>query len=54
MRDGEWFLAGTEPSGAVAAAAGLPRIVAPTSGTIVALDPDIPPVRLEHEPLAGA
>jgi penicillin-binding protein 1C len=40
----EWFLEGTEPvvvpPGHVAEA---PRIVAPVGGTIVALDPDIPP-----------
>jgi penicillin-binding protein 1C len=39
----EWFLAGTEPRGAApAAAAGHPRIIAPVSGTVIALDPDIP------------
>jgi penicillin-binding protein 1C len=47
----EWFLQGTaqslialeEPAAAPGAAA--PRIVAPADGTIVALDPDIPPQR---------
>ena len=39
----EWFLAGTEPpSAAPAIAGGHPRIIAPVSGTIIALDPDIP------------
>jgi len=39
----EWFIAGTEPrSATVGVTAGLPRIIAPVSGTIVALDPDIP------------
>lgn len=42
----EWFLRGTEPSGATVAAreasgAGA-RILAPTDGAIIALDPDIP------------
>ena len=42
----EWFLRGTEPASALIAAreatsAGA-RIVMPTDGTIVALDPDIP------------
>ena len=42
----EWFLAGTEPPArAPAAALGHPRIVAPASGAIIALDPDIPPDR---------
>jgi penicillin-binding protein 1C len=37
----EWFASGTEP-GTRALAIGEPRIVAPVTGTIVALDPDIP------------
>jgi penicillin-binding protein 1C len=42
----EWFLTGTEPGGrSRPAAAGLARILAPAAGTIVALDPDIPPAR---------
>ncbi|OOG83834.1 penicillin-binding protein 1C [Hydrogenophaga sp. A37] len=46
----EWFLAGTEqPLFALSspddgpAAGGRPRILSPTSGTVLALDPDIPP-----------
>ncbi len=38
----EWFVRGTEP-GTRRLATGDPRIVAPVDGTIVALDPDIPP-----------
>src|SRR5262249_61105274 len=38
----EWFLAGTEPAGAPPIGGGHPRIVAPVSGAIIALDPDIP------------
>jgi penicillin-binding protein 1C len=39
----EWFVAGTEPpSAAPAITGGHPRIIAPVSGTIIALDPDIP------------
>ena len=52
----EWFLAGTEqPLFAMpgAAAGSAPRITAPSDGTIIALDPDIPPrhqrVRFEAE-----
>jgi penicillin-binding protein 1C len=46
----EWFLAGTaQPLFALAAQAGdaaaAPRILAPADGSIVALDPDIPPAR---------
>jgi len=42
----EWFLPGTEPgSGAPPAPGGQPRIVAPVSGTVIALDPDIPAER---------
>jgi penicillin-binding protein 1C len=40
----EWFLAGTEPyASTLALAAGQPRILAPAAGTVIALDPDIPP-----------
>jgi penicillin-binding protein 1C len=48
----EWFLAGTEMT-VVKAAAGraLARIAYPTEGTVVALDPDIPPAR-QRLPLA--
>jgi len=39
----DWFLHGTEPAGAATTApAHAARIVAPVSGTIIALDPDIP------------
>src|SRR5262249_38828812 len=45
----EWFLAGTEPVLAPAASAALgadhPRIVSPVAGTVIALDPDLPPSR---------
>lgn len=47
----EWFLAGTQQAtiavdhGAGSHARGAARIVAPVSGTIIALDPDIPPQR---------
>jgi penicillin-binding protein 1C len=42
----EWFLPGTEPvAGATAASVPAARIAAPVSGTIIALDPDIPPAR---------
>ena len=48
---GEWFLRGTEqalvapdrPAAAAAAAQATVRILSPAAGTIVALDPDIPP-----------
>jgi penicillin-binding protein 1C len=40
----EWFVRGTEP-GSRTLATGNPRIIAPVDGTIVALDPDIPPDR---------
>jgi penicillin-binding protein 1C len=40
-----WFLAGTEPPAPPSLAGGGARIVAPAPGTIVALDPDIPPAR---------
>jgi len=40
----EWFLAGTEQREVVRVPSGVsPSIVAPVAGTIVALDPDIPP-----------
>jgi penicillin-binding protein 1C len=42
----EWFVRGTEPvaeAGRAHVASGGARIVAPVSGTIIALDPDIPP-----------
>ncbi|WPH15389.1 penicillin-binding protein 1C [Variovorax paradoxus] len=56
----EWFLQGTEQPlfaldnvGTPAGAAAAPRITAPSDGTIIALDPDIPPlhqrVRFEAE-----
>jgi penicillin-binding protein 1C len=42
----EWFLAGTEPEAILhAPVAASARIVAPTAGTLVAVDPDIPPSR---------
>jgi penicillin-binding protein 1C len=42
----EWFLRGTEPvAPGRTLGTGLPRIIAPASGTIIALDPDIPPSR---------
>jgi len=45
----EWFLQGTEPRAALSELAEAPvrpaRIVAPVDGTIIALDPDIPPGR---------
>jgi penicillin-binding protein 1C len=40
----DWFTRGTEP-GARRLATGDPRIIAPVEGTIIALDPDIPPER---------
>uniref|UniRef100_C5CRR2 peptidoglycan glycosyltransferase n=1 Tax=Variovorax paradoxus (strain S110) TaxID=543728 RepID=C5CRR2_VARPS len=56
----EWFLQGTEQplfaldsAGTAAGAGAAPRITAPADGTIIALDPDIPPlhqrVRFESE-----
>ena len=47
----EWFIPGTEqalfalnaPAGGPGASGSPPRILSPTSGTILALDPDIPP-----------
>lgn len=58
----EWFIAGTQqPSFAVVAndaarwiPAATPRIVAPTSGTIVALDPDIAPAHQRLQFVASA
>ncbi|MFN8644616.1 MAG: hypothetical protein U0802_24240 [Candidatus Binatia bacterium] len=41
----EWFLPGTAPPAATAAPAAAPRILAPTDGEIVAIDPDIAPAR---------
>jgi len=39
----DWFIAGTEPTERVIAVEGSrPRLASPVSGTIVALDPDIP------------
>ena len=37
-----WYLRGTEPPAAIAAEAPRPRLESPVSGTIIALDPDIP------------
>ncbi|MBS0380409.1 MAG: penicillin-binding protein 1C [Proteobacteria bacterium] len=44
----EWFLGGTEPRGRESALVpkdALPRIDSPADGMVVALDPDIPPLR---------
>ena len=41
----EWFLTGTEPPPFAAVRAPLPQIVAPTDGSVIALDPDIPAAR---------
>jgi len=43
----EWFIAGTERSQVALAepAQGLPRILTPVDGTVLALDPDIPAAR---------
>jgi len=50
----EWFVAGTAPAArAPAAATTVPRILAPTDGTIVALDPEIPAAR-QRIPLEAA
>ncbi len=38
----EWFARGTAPRAPIARAPASPRILAPASGTIVAVDPDIP------------
>ncbi len=49
----EWFLAGTEPDDGIWRAATPPaRIVSPTDGAILALDPDIPPERQALRPRA--
>jgi penicillin-binding protein 1C len=55
----EWYLAGTEMTEVnIVARQVLPRIVAPAQGTIVAVDPDVPPgrqtLRLEARAAAGA
>jgi penicillin-binding protein 1C len=55
----EWFVAGTEPrTPEQAGAVSSPRIVTPSDGTIIALDPDIPDERervvLEAHAPAGA
>jgi penicillin-binding protein 1C len=43
---GEWFLKGTEPKSLTQELAQVQaRILAPANGTIIALDPDIPPAR---------
>jgi penicillin-binding protein 1C len=42
---GDWFLRGTEPAAVTTIATRHARIVAPVSGTIIALDPEIPPDR---------
>ena len=40
----EWFLSGTEPQvSSLALAVSRPRILVPAAGTVIALDPDIPP-----------
>jgi len=52
----EWFLAGTAPSeAAIALAAQRAAIIAPVTGTVVALDPDIPAAqqRVVFEATAG-
>lgn len=41
----EWFVAGTEPTQSNPVRAHAPRIVVPTDGSIIALDPDIPSAR---------
>jgi penicillin-binding protein 1C len=41
----EWFLDGTEPLRAEAVRASAPRIIAPSDGSIIAVDPDIPAPR---------
>ncbi len=58
----EWFIAGTEQAlftvARAAAAGAAPRIAAPADGTVVALDPDIPPrhqrLRFEAEGAAAS
>ena len=52
----EWILRGTEPQASLQRLAeGFPRILAPVSGTVIALDPNIPPAqqRLIFEADAG-
>jgi penicillin-binding protein 1C len=41
----EWFLSGTEPLHAAPVRARSPQIVAPTDGSVIAIDPDIPAAR---------
>jgi len=41
----EWFLDGTEPPRSVPVRSRAPRIIAPTDGAIIAIDPDIPAPR---------
>jgi len=41
----DWFLRGTEPAAVTTIATRHSRIVAPVSGTIIAIDPEIPPDR---------
>lgn len=42
----EWFLAGTEPNDAIPLPAALqPTILMPMDGTLIAIDPDIPPAQ---------
>jgi penicillin-binding protein 1C len=41
----DWFLRGTEPAAVTTIATRHARIVAPVSGTIIAIDPEIPPDR---------
>ena len=41
----EWFLSGTEPAQAAAVRARSAQIVAPTDGSVIAIDPDIPAAR---------
>jgi penicillin-binding protein 1C len=38
----EWFVTGTEPVGSAPLRALSPRIIAPTDGSVIAIDPDIP------------
>ena len=38
----EWFIKGTQPSAEPALARGRTRVVSPVSGTVIAVDPDIP------------
>ena len=54
VRD-EWYLPGTVPAAGVARPAAAPRILAPTDGAIIAIDPDIatPRQRLALEAAGG-